>query len=201
MRRTAVVAAVLALFTATACKGKVEYKDSQETTDKVASLEGQIKDKDTYIQKLRDQNAQLQLGGGGSGSAVADDSAYVFEIDGDVLTLKSKPSGGGGGGATLDDKTATAMGNQFLDIVQKSRGAIQKCYELALKKSNALASRTVDLKLSVGFGSSGSFHQVSFSPDLPAGFDACLRGVAGKWKLPPAQASMTFQANVKLTPT
>src|SRR5690349_11367896 len=148
MRRIAVVvAAVSAALSASACKGKVEYKDTQETTDKVAAMQGQLKDKDDLIQRLRDQNAQYALGASpGSGSASGDEGAYVFEIDGDILTLKSKPTGGGG--PSLDDKTATAMGNQFLDMVQKSRGAIQHCYELALKNSNALASRTVDLKLS-----------------------------------------------------
>jgi hypothetical protein len=116
-----------------------------------------------------------------------------------VLVLKAKPSGGAG--PAIDDATATAMSNQFLDIVSKSRGSIQKCYEQALKKSTGLASRTVNLKLSASFAASGSFNRVSFSPELPEGFDTCLRGVASKWKMPSQKASMTFQASVKLTPT
>jgi hypothetical protein len=196
MRRNLVsvgVVALVGLGLSAGCKGKTKYQDTKETTDKLASLETQLKDKDAYIQKLRDENAELQRGG------VVSDSEWLFTIEGDVLTLKAKPSGGGG--PAIDDATATAMGNQFLDIVSKSRGSIQKCYEQALKKSTGLASRTVNLKLSASFAASGTFNRVSFSPELPEGFDTCLRGVASKWKMPSQKASMTFQASVKLTPT
>jgi hypothetical protein len=196
MRRNLVtvgVVALLGLGLSAGCKGKTKYQDTKETTEKLASLETQLKDKDTYIQKLRDENAELQRGG------AAADSEWLFTIEGDVLVLKAKPSGGAG--PAIDDATATAMSNQFLDIVSKSRGSIQKCYEQALKKSTGLASRTVNLKLSASFAASGSFNRVSFSPELPEGFDTCLRGVASKWKMPSQKASMTFQASVKLTPT
>lgn len=183
-----------------ACKGKVEYKDTQETLDKVAGLESQLKDKDTYLQKLRDENAELKRGG--DPSAVPGDNEFVFTIVGDTLSLTAKPShGGGGGGGTPDDATATALGNSFFDMVQKSRGPIQKCYEIALKKSNALATRTVNLKVVASFAASGTFKQVSFSPDLPAGFDSCLRDVASHWKMTEAKSSGTYQASLKLTPT
>jgi hypothetical protein len=197
MRRNSVsvgVVALVGLALSAGCKGKTKYQDTKETTEKVASLETQLKDKDAYIQKLRDENAELQRGG------ATGESEWLFAIEGDVLVLKAKPSGGGGG-ATIDDATATQMSNQFLDIVSKSRGSIQKCYEQALKKSTGLASRTVNLKLSASFAASGAFNRVSFSPDLPETFDTCLRGVASKWKMPSQKASMTFQASVKLTPT
>ena len=181
-----------------ACKGKVEYKDTQETLDKVAGLESQLKDKDTYLQKLRDENAELKRGGD---ATVPGDNEWVFTIVGDALTLTAKPTHGGGGGGTPDDATATALGNSFFEMVQKSRGPIQKCYELALKKSNALATRTVNLKVVASFAASGQFKQVSFSPDLPAGFDSCLRDVASKWKMTEAKSSGTYQASLKLTPT
>jgi len=194
MTRLCSVGVVLALGLgfAPGCKGKTKYQDTKETLARVATLEGQLKDKDAYIQKLRDENAELQRGGAvGAGE-------WVFTIEGDALTLKTKPTGGA---AMLDDATATAMSTQFLDVVSKSRGSIQKCYEQALKKSTGLASRTVNLQLQASFEASGSFNRVSFSPDLPEAFDSCLRGVASKWKMPSQKASMTFQASVKLTPT
>jgi len=80
------------------CKGNTEYKDTQETLDKVTQLQGQLQDKDKYIQQLRDRNAELERNGvgGGSGSASGDDAnTWTFEIEGDVLTSKAKPSGGG----------------------------------------------------------------------------------------------------------
>ena len=176
------------------CK-KTTYKDTPQTLEKLASLEGQLKDKDIYIQKLRDENANLQRDGVTPG-----ENEWVFTINGDVLVLTSKPSKGGGGGP-IDDATATAMSEQFIGQVSKARGSIQKCYEQALKKSTGLQARTVNLKLSASFAASGKFSRVSFSPDLPEAFDTCLRTVASKWTMPAAKSTMTFQANVKLTPT
>jgi len=177
------------------CK-KTTYKDTEQTLEKLASLESQLKDKDTYIQKLRDENANLQRDGVTPG-----DNEWVFTINGDALVLTSKPSKGGGGGGVPDDATATAMSEQFLGLVSKARGSIQKCYEQALKKSTGLQARTVNLKLSASFAASGKFNRVSFSPDLPEAFDTCLRTVASKWTMPAAKQTMTFQASVKLTPT
>lgn len=193
----AVAGLVLVLVAGAGCKGKTQTKDSQETLDRLASLEAQLKDKDSYIQKLRDENAELQRGSAGTGAP----GEWVFVIEGDALTIKGKPSGGGGGGEQIDDATATAMSKQFLGMIDRSRGAIQKCYEQALKKSTGLQARTVTLTLNASFSASGAFSRVTFSPELPAGFDTCLRGVASKWKLPEAKAAMTFQASVKLTPT
>jgi hypothetical protein len=43
----------------------------------------------------------------------------------------------------LDDKVAKEASKQFIDVVGKSRGAIQKCYEQALKKDTSLQAKTV----------------------------------------------------------
>jgi hypothetical protein len=189
------VCSLAAALAGAGCK-KTTYKDTPQTLEKLASLEAQLKDKDTYIQKLRDENATLQREGLGVG-----ENEWVFTIDGDALVITAKPAVGGGGGGTIDDATATAMGEQFLGLVSKARGSIQKCYEQALKKSSGLQARTVNLKLSASFAASGKFNKVSFSPDLPEAFDTCLRTVASKWTMPAAKQTMTFQANVKLTPT
>lgn len=194
-RKSVVFIACLAAGLGAGCK-KTTYKDTPQTLEKLASLENQLKDKDTYIQKLRDENANLQRDGVTPG-----DNEWVFTINGDALVLTSKPSKGGGGGGVPDDATATAMSEQFLGLVSKARGSIQKCYEQALKKSTGLQARTVNLKLSASFAASGKFNRVSFSPDLPEAFDTCLRTVASKWTMPAAKQTMTFQANVKLTPT
>ena len=195
--QSAVLVCCLAAALAGAGCKKTTYKDTPQTLEKLASLETQLKDKDTYIQKLRDENATLQR----EGLGVPGENEWVFTIDGDALVLNVKPTGGGGGGSPIDDATATAMGEQFLGLVSKARGSIQKCYEQALKKSTGLQARTVNLKLSASFAASGKFNRVSFSPDLPEAFDTCLRTVASKWTMPAAKQTMTFQANVKLTPT
>src|SRR5688500_9070836 len=129
MRRNLVsvgVVALVGLGPPAGCKGKTKHQDTKETTEQAASHATQLTDKDAYSQRLGDETAELQRGG------ATGESEWLFAIEGDVLVLKAKPSGGGG--ATIDDATATAMSNQFLDIVSKSRGSIQKCYEQALKK-------------------------------------------------------------------
>lgn len=199
MSRKLAVALVCCLGLGAGCK-KTTYRDTPETLDRLASLETQLKDKDTYIQKLRDENANLQRDGVTPG-----DNEWVFTINGDALVLTGKPAkGGGGGGGVPDDATATVMSEQFLGQVSKARGSIQKCYEQALKKSTGLQARTVNLKLSASFAASGKFNRVSFVTDrgdLPEAFDTCLRTVASKWSMPAAKQTMTFQASVKLTPT
>lgn len=186
--------ALAGVATTAGCK-KTVTKDSEATLQKVRDLESQLAEKDTYIQKLRDQNAELERGGvspGGPGE-------WVFTIEGDALVIKARPTGGGG--PDIDEGTATKLSEQFITLVQRSRGAIQKCYEQALKKSTGLQARTVNLKVSASFGSGGKFSKVTFSPELPDVFDTCLRSVAGKWTMTGMSQSMTFQASVKLTPT
>jgi hypothetical protein len=85
--------------------------------------------------------------------------------------------------------------------VQKSRGAIQKCYEQALKKDTSLQARTVTLNVSASFSAAGQFQRTSFSPVISEAFDGCMRTVAGKWQLPAAAQGMTFKAQVSLTPS
>jgi (2Fe-2S) ferredoxin len=196
VRRLVLGLGLALLVTAAGCKGKTIYKDTPETLEKLTALEGQMKAKDDLITSLRKENADLTLGAGGG---TAGELEWVFTIEGDALTIKARPGGGGSG--VPDDSVATGSADQFLDIVEKSRGSIQKCYENALKKSTGLASRTVNLKLVASFGSTGAFRNVSFSPDLPEAFDSCLRTVASRWKMPAAKGSMRFQASVKLTPT
>jgi (2Fe-2S) ferredoxin len=190
------LAIALSVLGAAGCKGKTKKEDTQETLDKLASLQDQLKAKDELITQLRNANAELTLGTSG-GTTPAGEDEWVFRIEGDALVIVAKPGGGGG----ASEQVATGSAEEFLGQVEKSRGNIQKCYEQALKKSSGLASRTVNLKLVASFASTGKFKAVSFEPDLPEAFDTCLRTVAAKWKMPPAKGSMRFAANVKLTPT
>jgi (2Fe-2S) ferredoxin len=194
----------LCAASASACKGKTEYKDSPETLDKLKSMSDQLKSQDELITSLRKEAASATLNGGdgtGTGSdASTDPNEWVFTIEGDTVTLKSKPSGGGGG-PPPSDAAQTKLAQDFTDQVQKSKGSIQKCYETALKKSTGLASRTVNLTVVAAFASSGKFKSVSFSPELPSIFSTCLHDVAARWAMPAASQAMRFGANVKLTPT
>jgi hypothetical protein len=194
MRRASVLSIlVLSLgLGAGACKGSTVYKDSQDTLDKMSSLQKQLDAQKAQIQQLSDANAACERDKGTGGE-------LAFVIEGDLL--KIKPGKPGASHPGIDDATAGKQSQAFLDIVQRSRGAIQKCYEQALKKNSGLQSRTISLKLSAKFSSAGDFNGSSFNPSLGDTFDNCLRTVAGRWKMPAAPAAMTFEASVSLSPT
>jgi hypothetical protein len=190
--------APFALLTAVAflsgCKGETKYIDKPETLASLKDCNAQLAEKDKLIKLDADRILQLERD-------AAQPGEFVVTIEGDALTIKPGSGGGGGGQPQVDDETAKALTADFLSLVQKSRGAIQKCYEQALKKNTGLQAKTVTLKLSASFAAAGTFQRTSFNPSLGDTFDNCLRGVAGKWKLTkPAPRAMTFQANVSLVP-
>lgn len=188
------VAVALALVAVTACKSPAA-KDKPETLARLSDCEervGKLAEKDKLIATYEAEIARLKTEAG--------TQEYSFVIDGDALVLKGKPSNGGGG-APIDDKVAAALSQQFIDVVNKSRGQIQKCYEQALKKNDNLAARSISLRVSASFTAAGAYKSGSFSPPLGDAFDGCMKGVAAKWKLPAASQGMTFQATVSLSPS
>jgi hypothetical protein len=185
------VIAVAALALAAGCKGETVYKDKQETLDKLDAAQKQLQAQKDELDRLRADAAKCSMN--------QNPGEIVVTIEGDIA--KIKPGHGGGGGTTVDDATTAKQSQAFLDMVQRSRGAIQKCYEQALKKNSGLQARTISLKLSAKFQASGDFAGSDFNPSLGDVFDSCLRTVAGRWKMPAAPAAMTFQANVSLSPT
>src|SRR5882762_6094434 len=92
-----------------------------------------------------------------------------------------------------------AASKEFLNVVAKSRGAIQKCYEQALKKNTGLQAKTVTLSVSASFEKSGQCKSSNFAPSLGDTFDQCIRTVASKWALPTTSPAMSFKAQVSLT--
>lgn len=176
----------------TACKGETVYKDNPDTLDKMSKLQQQIDSQKQLIQQLTDQTAQCQRNGGAAPGEI------VVSIEGDAVKIKP---GHGGGGAGLDDATTAKESQAFLDMVQKSRGAIQKCYEQALKKNTGLQARTISLAVSASFSSTGAYQQASFAPSLGDTFDNCMKTIATKWALPTNSPAMTFKATVSLTPS
>src|SRR3569832_252159 len=101
----------------------------------------------------------------------------------------------------LDDKVVGAASKEFLNVVERSRGAIQKCYEQALKKNTGLQAKTVTLTVQASFAGSGAYKDSSFSPSLGDTFDQCIKTVASKWVLPQNSPAMNFKAQVSLTPS
>jgi hypothetical protein len=183
---------VPAIVALTGCKGETVYKDSAETLDRLEKCRASSEEKQKLIASYEAELVKLKQNGSTSGE-------IVLTIEGNALTVK--PGATGGGERPIDDKTAAAASQQFIDLVSKSRGAIQKCYEQALKKNTGLQAKTVTLRVSASFAATGAFQRSSFTPSLSDSFDGCMKSISTKWQLPAGPQSMTFQASVSLTPS
>jgi hypothetical protein len=184
---TALHLALVVLATA-GCKPKV-VPDPQTKADLDQCLKDKA-EKEKLIKAEEDENAQL-MREKGKGAEI------VVSIEGNALTVKP---GAPGEVRPLDDKVVGEASKEFLSVVERSRGAIQKCYEQALKKNTGLQAKTVTLSVSASFAS-GQFKGSNFAPSLGDTFDACIRTVASKWTLPTSSPAMTFKAQVSLTPS
>lgn len=188
MTRSTSIVIVVALL---GCKGETVVKDNPDTLRDLDVCKKTLDEKNKLIGALQEEAARVRPPG-----------EIVIAIEGNALTVKA---GGGGGGGTgvqkIDDKQAAAASQAFLDVVARSRGAIQKCYEQALKKNQGLQGRTITLTVSASFTTTGAYQNASFSPSLGDVFDTCIKGVASKWTLPANSQAMTFKAQVSLTPS
>jgi hypothetical protein len=181
----------LALGTGAGCKGDTVIKPDPQTQ---AELERCLKLKGEQEKLIKDEEAENARLMREKGTA----AEIVVSIEGNLLTVKP---GGPGEVRPIDDKAVGEASKEFFNVVAKSRGAIQKCYEQALKKNTGLQAKTVTLSVSASFSSSGQFKSSNFAPSLGDTFDNCIRTVASKWTLPTSSPAMTFKAQVSLTPS
>lgn len=193
MTRTSIATALTVLVTlgtVAGCKGDKVIQPDPKTQ---AALDQCLKDKaekEKLIKSEEDENAAL-MREKGSGKEI------VVAIEGNLMTVRP---GAPGEVRPVDDKLVGEAAKQFQNVVERSRGAIQKCYEQALKKDTGLQARTVTLSVSASF-TSGQVKGSNFAPSLGDAFDACIRTVASKWSLPTSAPAMTFKAQVSLTPS
>jgi hypothetical protein len=194
MTRTSIATTLIVLVTlgtVAGCKGDRVIQPDPKTQ---ADLDQCLKDKaekDKLIKAEEDENAAL-MREKGSGKEI------VVALEGNLMTVKP---GAPGEVRPIDDKVVGEAAKQFQNVVERSRGAIQKCYEQALKKNTGLQARTVSLAVSASFSSTGSYQTSSFAPSLGDAFDNCIKTVATKWALPTNSPAMTFKATVSLTPS
>ena len=183
---------LLFVILAGACSGKTETVtaiDPKTKTDLDNCLVSLKTTKD-LVSSLQAENVSLQQ--------KRPASEIVVTIEGNALTVKpGKP----GEVRPIDDAAAKVASKEFIDLVRKSRGPIQKCYEQALKKTPSLQSKTVTLTVSATFAQSGTYQSARFSPTLGGTFDSCMASVASKWALPQNSPAMSFQTQVSLTPS
>jgi|ERR1043165_2182700 hypothetical protein len=182
---------VIFLFAMMGCKGETVVKDNPDTVNALDSCKKTLDEKNKLVQALQDENASLMRGG-------ANPNEVVIAIEGNLFTVRpGKP----GSTPPIDEKVAAAASKEFYNLVEKSRGAIQKCYEQALKKNTGLQAKTVTLSVNASFNPQGAYQNSSFSPSLGDTFDNCMKGIASKWSLPANATTMTFKASVSLTPS
>lgn len=192
MMRTSIGTVLLiALAGAAGCKGQTKYKPDPQTQADLDTCKKNLDAKDQLIKAEEEENARM-MREQGSGAQI------VVAIEGNALTVKP---GAPGEVRPIDDKQAALASKEFLDVVARSRGAIQKCYEQALKNNTRLQAQTITLTVSASFGASGTYKDASFEPSLGNPFDACIKTVASKWSLPSNSPAMTFKAQVSLTPS
>jgi hypothetical protein len=189
MSGTAAFSALVVAFIG--CKGETVVKIDPATQTSLDNCKKDFEEQKKLIATLQEQNTQLQT------KQTA--SEIVVTIEGNALTVR--PGKPGAPPPPLDNTAAQAASKEFLDVVRKSRGAIQKCYEQALKKTTGLQSKTITLTVSASFSQQGAYKNASFAPSLGDTFDTCIRAVATKWALPQNSPAMTFQAQVSLTPS
>jgi hypothetical protein len=175
------------------CKGETVTKDNPQTLADLDACKKNLDEKDKLIKAEEAENASLMRGGTGSGAEI------LVTFQNNILIVK--PAADGEAQHPIPDKETAAASQEFLDLVAKSRGGIQKCYQQALKKRSDLQARTITLNISATFAQSGAYHDSSFAPSLGDVFDSCMKTLASKWTLPANSPAMTFRAPVSLTPS
>jgi hypothetical protein len=189
------IAASSVAVVAIGCKGETVVKPDPQTLSDLEKCNKEKASLEEYKKKLDAENADLIQKGSGA--------QVVVTIEGDLVKPIHGQLGNGGGGTgplvPVDPKSALA----FQNLVEKSRGAIQKCYTQVLKKDANIQARTITLVVYASFTATGAEQQASFTPSTPlgTGFDTCMQNIATHWALPTNSPAMTFQAQVTLTPT
>jgi hypothetical protein len=178
---------------AVGCKGETVVKQDPDMLRDLEVCKKTLEEKNKLAQALQDENARL-MRGSGAGSEI------VVALEGNLFNVRpGKP----GEVRPIDDKVVAAASKEFYDLVAKSRGSIQKCYEQVLKKDANLQARTVTLTVSATFSGQGAYQSSSFqaSQNLGDTFDSCMKQIASRWTLPQNAQTMTFKAQVSLTPS
>lgn len=186
---------VLAL-TGFGCKGKTIEKDNPQTLDTLQKCEANLQEKVAYINTLNERITELESGG------ASGDGAVVVSIEGEVMKISAGADKGpnSGGGDAKGNAKDVELYEAFVTQLKRSRGAIKKCYQAALKKNTALSARTVTLSIGVDYKTSGQVKAAQFSPRVSEQFDQCMDGVASNWTLPAMPRAVSFNYNQTLTP-
>lgn len=191
MMRTYLATVLSCSFLLVACKGEKVVQIDPSTKAALDDCEKKRQALADLNKTLSDENAKLMR--------KEEQGEIVIALEGNLMTVK--PPKPGQAQPAINDEEARKAAMEFQNLVQKSRGAITKCYEQALKKNAASTGKSVMLSVSASFSKAGAYQSANFSPSLGDTFDQCMRSVASSWKLAENSPAMTFRAQVELTPS
>jgi len=198
MIRSIILVSVVTAAIATGCKGETKTQDNPQMKADLDACLAAKKQKEDLNAQLIAEKAQGLKNGETSGSAAPQE--FLVTINGDVVTIK--PGGANTGNEPGPDaKIASALTSQFIDIVRKSRGSIQKCDEQTLKKRSDLAHQTMRVTVTASFAKQGTYRDATFQPSLGDTFDNCIHTIATHWALPATSPAITLQAPIDLKPS
>jgi hypothetical protein len=186
--------ALLVVSVLAACKGETKIQDNPQTKADLDTCTAALADKTAMNTKLLDENATLL-----KGNTQNAPSELNVVITGDVLTVK--PGAAGGTPAFTPSPASIALTNTFIDIVRKSRGSFQKCYEGVLRKRGDMQSHTQQITVTASFEKQGVYKNAVFQPSIDATFDNCVHAIATHWALPATSPAVTLQAPIELKPS
>lgn len=192
-----IVMSSMLLLAFASCKGETIVKDNPQTVERLNKCESNLKAKVEYINTLSSRNNDLESG------ASDNEAGVVIAIEGEIVKITAGKSKGPNSNGSSDVKGTAKdaeLYKAFVAQVRRSRGAIKKCYQHALKKNSALSSRTVSLTIGVAYRTSGAVRKATFSPRVSEQFNQCMKGVATKWKVPAMPRSISFSYKQTLTP-
>lgn len=172
------------------CKTKEVTRPDPETAKQLTECRQKLADREKDTARLLDENTRLQMQKGGG--------EIIVKIEGGNMTVRA---GQPGGTLPIDERAAAAGAQAFIDVVERSRGSIQKCYEQALKKSAGLHNQEVNLTVYATFTPQGAVASSHSAPLLGEPFDGCIKQVTQKWTVKGSSSSMTYQQVVKLKPS
>lgn len=179
------------------CGNKTKIEDNPETVEHLNQCEANLVEKAEYINSLNERITTLESGGSTAGA----EGPVVVNIEGQAMTITGKDRGphkrsGDSKGSAKDAELYSA----FVGQLKRSRGAIKKCYQHALKKNAALSARTVTLNIGVDYRTNGKVKTAQFTPRVSPQFNQCMDGVAQKWTLPGMPRAVSFNYKQTLTP-
>ena len=198
MRMLVAGSLLLIALSGAGCGKDTKIEENPETVASLNRCEANLKEKVAYINTLNEHITVLENGGG----ATAASNLVVVNIEGEAMTIKAGK--GKGPHKSSGDSTGTAkdaeLYSAFVGQLKRSRGAIKKCYQHALKKNSALSARTVTLNIGVNYRTNGKVKTAQFRPRVSEQFNQCMDGVAQKWTLPGMPRAVSFNYKQTLTP-